>query len=346
MAHEPTLPASPAKRLAAKREGHVAKSRQLITAAILLGSTALLQWNSTSMYQEFSRNWERQFQLDIPLASYPEQWTTVGFWLQQASPILQLLAPLACGVLAIAVLTNLLQTGLVFYPAKLAPDVTRLSPANWWKRTASSEHQLESAGSMLRSLGLIALAVTSLWFMREQIAGLALLPASQILTSAIGILTQILIQLGTALFVLGVFDFGWQKLKWERQLRMTPDELRQEQETRKLQPPRSKSTPRHRQDEFRHDLAEAEVLLYVPDGPAVAIAYDEQKMDVPKIQRIWLPGTSAAFYLDDLLQEARKQGIRCLTNTSLTTHIANTLRSRQLVPPHLYHEVIRILRQD
>ena len=344
MSSESTLPASPTKRLTAKREGNVARSGQLVAAAILLGSTILLQSQFESIEQQLSQNWQRQFQLESPLDETTAQWGTVGFWLQQALPILQLFGPIILGIITIALLSNLLQTGLILAPNRLAPDVTRLSPANWWNRVSSAEHQAETIGSLLRSIGLFTLTACSLWFMREKIAALSLLPARQIVTAAASILSQILMQLGIALFILGVLDYAWQKLKWERSLRMTPEELRKEQNAQAPNTHRSNPKPRKANRDSR-DLTQAAVVLYALNGPIVAIAYNRESMDVPRIQQIWHSETNTAKSSEGVLRMAREQRIHCQMHSRLTTLIANTMRPRQLIPPHMYHEVIKILRQ-
>lgn len=344
MSSEPTLPASPTKRLTAKREGNVARSGQLISAAILLGSTILLQSQFEFIEQQLSQNWQRQFQLESPLDKTTAQWGTVSFWLQQSLPILQLFGPIILGIIAVAILSNLLQTGLIFTPKRLVPDVTRLNPANWWNRVSAAEHQVETIGSLLRSISLFTLTACSLWFMREKIAALSLLPARQIPYATASILSQILLQLGIALFILGVLDYTWQKLKWERSLRMTPEELRKEQ---KAQAPNThRSTPKARKaDRDSRDLTQAAVVLYAPDGPIVAIAYNQESMDVPRIQQIWDSRTNMTKSSEGVLRMAREQRIHCQMHIRLTTLIANTMRPRQLIPPHMYREVINILRQ-
>ena len=343
MSSEPTLPASPTKRLAAKKRGNVAHSRQLVTATILLAVTLLLQWQHTAIATQLDQYLTQQLQLQTTLERTADQWGTVDFWLQQSLPILQSLAPVILGVLAIAVLSNMLQKGFIFAPGRVAPDTSRLSPGSWWQRVNSAEHQLESVGSLIRSVGLFALTAFSLWTMREQIAGLSLLPAGQVVTGVVNILSQILIRIGVALLLLGILDYGWQKLKWERAMRMTPDELRDEQKTQNT----NQRQVRRGEDKAKrntYDLAQSNVILYIPDGPIVAIAYDHQQMDVPMIQQIWHPSPTSPEHSSDVLQLAREQGLRCLMTRKLTTLIANTLRPRQLVPPHLYEDIIKALR--
>ena len=343
MSSEPTFPASPAKRLAAKKRGNVAHSRQLVAATILLAATLLLQWQHTAIATQLNQYLKQQLQLQTTLERTAGQWGTVDYWLQQSLPILQALAPVILGVLAIAILSNMVQKGFIFAPGRVAPDTSRLSPESWWQRVNSAEYQLESVGSLIRSVGLFALTAVSLWTMREQIASLSLLPASQIITGIVNILSQILIRIGVVLLLLGILDYGWQKLKWERAMRMTPDELRDEQKRQngihhKVRRGENKA------NRNTYDLAQANVVLYIPDGPIVAIAYDHQQMDVPMIQQIWHPNPTFPEHSSDVLQLAREQGLPCLMTRKLTTLIANTMRPRQLVPPHLYEDVIKALR--
>ncbi|MEL0096674.1 MAG: EscU/YscU/HrcU family type III secretion system export apparatus switch protein [Planctomycetaceae bacterium] len=343
MSSEPTLPASPTKRLAAKKRGNVVRSRQLVAASILLGATLLLQWQRTAIATELDRYLTKQFQLQTTLEKTSDQWVTVDFWLQQSLPILQALSPVILGIIAIALLSNMLQTGFIFAPGRISPDTSRLAPGTWWQRVNSAEHQLEAIGSLIRSMGLFALMALSLWAMREQIASLSLLPAGQIIKGIVNILSQILIRIGIVLLILGILDYGWQKLKWERALRMTPDELRDEQTTQNAIKHHAK--PRKFQaNRNSYDLSQSNLVLYIPEGPIVAIAYDHQQMDVPTIQQIWHPKPTSPEYSIEVLQMARDQGLRCLMTRKLTTLIANTLKPRQLVPPHLYQDVIKALR--
>jgi len=343
MSSEPTLPASPTKRLAAKKRGNVARSRQLVAATTLLGATLLLQWQHTAIATQLDRYLTKQFQLQTTLEKTAGQWGTVDFWLQQSLPILQSLAPVVLGIIAIAVLSNMLQTGFIFVPGGISPDTSRLTPGAWWQRVNSAEHQLESIGSLIRSVGLFVLMAISLWTMREQIASLSLLPAGQIIKGIVNILSQVLIRIGVVLLILGILDYGWQKLKWERALRMTPDELRDEQKTQNAISHRAR--PRdYKANRNSYDLAQSNVVLYIPEGPIVAIAYDHHQMDVPIIQQIWHPNPASPEYSSDVLQMARDQGLHCLMTRKLTTLIATTLKPRQLVPPHLYQDVIKALR--
>ena len=345
MSSERNLPATPAKRLEARRQGRVAKSRQLVTAVILLSSTMLLQWQASSIQQGLRESWRQHFDVTSTLASTAEQWATASFWLQIALPVLQLFSPVLLGILTIGILANLIQTGMIITPQRLAPQADRLSPSIWWERITTPEHQAEALGSFVRSVGLLLLTSLTLWANRERIATLALLSADDLLTSGTQLVSQILIQLGFTYLIFGAFDLLWQRAKLERSLRMTEDELRQEQKRQSSAPYGKPATSKSRLSQLQSDLTSAAVVIYATNGPAVAIAYDQQRMDVPLIQRIWFPKNSQDPNLDTILTSAREAGLGCFLHHRLTTLIANSLRSRQSIPPQLYPEVVKILRR-
>ncbi len=350
MASDQTLPATPAKRLQARREGRVVKSRQLVTAALLLGSTILLQWQASPVQQDLQDLWQnlwKQPQItDQPLSTISAQWSTAEFWLQNAVPVLVSLAPLITGILTLALLGSLLQTGVILTPHQLAPDVNRLNPNRWWQRVTSPAYQAEVVGSMLRSVIILSVTAITLWSLREDIATLSVLPASQLTSSGIEILAQILIQIGLVYLAFGSLDYFWQRSKLERSLRMTPEELRQEQKQGTPQSrQRNSEKPDTERMKLQQSLADAAIVIYAPDGAAVAIAYDPTQMDVPRIQKIWGNDSQQSKILEEVLTAARMAGKDCVQHHRLTTLIASTLQSGQQIPSHLYQEVANLLRQ-
>ncbi|HCA51134.1 MAG TPA: hypothetical protein DEP12_12090 [Planctomycetaceae bacterium] len=349
MASDQTLPATPAKRLQARREGRVVKSRQLVTATLLLGSTILLQWQASPVQRDLQELWQNLWRqprnIDEPLSAISAQWTTADFWLQTAIPVLVSLAPLITGVLTLALLGSLLQTGVIFTPNQLTPNTNRLNPNRWWQRITSAAYQAEVVGSMLRSVIILSVTAITLWSLREDIAILSVLPARQLTSSGIEVLTQILIQIGLVYLAFGSLDYFWQRSKLEKSLRMTPEELRQEQKQRTLQPrqPSPKKTSAERKI-LRQTLANAAIVVYTPGGAVVAIAYDPLQMDVPRIQKIWRKESQQNPTQEEVLSTARTVGIDCVQHHRLTTLIASTLQSGQQIPPPLYQEVANLFR--
>ena len=104
---------------------------------------------------------------------------------------------------------------------------------------------------------------------------------------------------------------------------MTPEELRQEQKQRTLQPrqPSPKKTSTERKI-LRQTLANAAIVVYTPSGAVVAIAYDPLQMDVPRIQKICHESQQNPTQ-EEVLSAARTVGIDCVQHHRRMTLIAS-----------------------
>jgi flagellar biosynthetic protein FlhB len=72
------------------------------------------------------------------------------------------------------------------------------------------------------------LAATLLWQQREALGGLTALAPGAVCGRLAEILARTGLQLGGALVALGALDYAYQRWRHERDLRMTPQELREE----------------------------------------------------------------------------------------------------------------------
>jgi flagellar biosynthesis protein FlhB len=225
-AGEKTLEPTPHRRQQARREGHVAKSQELGSAALLLvglGVLTMLGGGLVHFLVEYCRNqlggdaW-----LTIDASSAVDHWNgtlwTLGRYLL---PILGLLCLTGVAV-------NVLQFGLLFLPQRLAMDFARLSPIQGLQR-------MFSAGSMVRlgfGLGklaiVLAVAAVVLYKQRDALVGLAALDPSAVAVRMTQILFETVLKVGAALLVLALLDYGYQWWRHEQDLKMTAQELREE----------------------------------------------------------------------------------------------------------------------
>jgi flagellar biosynthesis protein FlhB len=225
-AGEKTLDPTPHRRQQARREGHVAKSHDLGSAMLLLAGAGILMalgGGLIGFLVEFCR---------AQLGGEP--WLTadatfvVGRWHATVWPLARYLLPIL-GLLCLAgVAANVLQVGWLFLPQRLALDLARLSPIEGLRRifSGASVVRLGFGVVKLAIVGVVAGAV--LWDQRQAILELAALAPTTIAGRIGHLVLWTVLEIGAALFALALLDYAFQWWKREQDLKMTPQELREE----------------------------------------------------------------------------------------------------------------------
>jgi flagellar biosynthesis protein FlhB len=150
------------------------------------------------------------------------QWNTTVWTLgRYLVPILGLLCLAAVAV-------NVLQVGFLFLPQRLAIDFARLNPIDGFRRIFSSSGTARLGFGFAKLAIVSAAAVAIVYNQSESLFGLTeLAPAAMA-----GQMTQIIfwtaMKLGAALLVLALLDYAYQWWRHEQDLKMTPQELREE----------------------------------------------------------------------------------------------------------------------
>ena len=148
------------------------------------------------------------------------------------------------------VAVNVLQIGFLFLPQRLAFDFSRLSPMRGWQRIASTAGMVQLGFGMVKVIVIFVTAGVVLYNQREAIVGLMALAPPALAVQMSQILLWTTIKIGAALLVLAILDYAYQRWRHERDLRMTPQELREELKNLEGDPQR-----KARQKQIQRDLA-------------------------------------------------------------------------------------------
>lgn len=225
-AGEKTLDPTPHRRQQARQEGHVAKSHDLSSAAMLLLSVAVLACLGGSLAGFLADYCRKQLGgqawLATDAAAVTNHWNaTLAALGQHALPIL--------GLLCLAgVAVNVLQTGFLFLPQRVSVDLSRLSPARGWQRIFSSAGLAQLGFGLLKLVAVLAAAGAVLYQQRGDFLALCAMSPPQLAHGLCQLLLSTGLKLGAALLALAVLDYAYQRWRHERDLRMTPQELQEE----------------------------------------------------------------------------------------------------------------------
>jgi flagellar biosynthesis protein FlhB len=123
---------------------------------------------------------------------------------------------------------SLLQTGLLFRPQRIAPDWSRVNPIAGIRRVFSGASAARVAFGVVK-IGVVgAIALGSLWSRREELPSLAALGPADLAVQVWDVCFWTCLKIGGALLALSAVDYLYQRWQLERDLKMTPRELREE----------------------------------------------------------------------------------------------------------------------
>ena len=173
-AGDKSLEPTPHRRQQARQEGHVAKSQDLGSAAMLLAGVGILMMFGGGLVAFFVNYCRSQLGGQPWLAADADFIT--GQWNATLWALARCLLPIL-GLLCLAgVAVNVLQTGFLFLPQRVSFDLGRINPIRGWQRIFSSAGMVHVGFGLLKLTAVFAVAGVVLYNQREPLLGLIALP--------------------------------------------------------------------------------------------------------------------------------------------------------------------------
>uniref|UniRef100_A0A7V4LCP0 Flagellar biosynthetic protein FlhB n=1 Tax=Desulfobacca acetoxidans TaxID=60893 RepID=A0A7V4LCP0_9BACT len=331
---------TPKRRAEAREKGRVARSRDLSAALVLLtGVGVLAAWGATLGLQ--SAAWVQGWLGDIRPGQVSPGTLTVMI-VKSAMIFGQVLAPIWLCLIVAAVLANYLQGGWVFSPARLAPDLGRLQFFSGLKRLCSGNSLME----LLKSLAKVGLIAVVMYFsMKNLLPGLLPLMRQEpgqfmgyLRANSLEVAGKAIV----LLLVLGILDYVYQRYRFEKNLRMTKQEVKDEM--RQVEgDPRVKARLRSlmRQLATRRMMAEvpkADVVVTNPTRVAVALRYDSAAMAAPQVV-----AKGQGFVAQKIIALAQEAGVPRVENRELARSLYRLVEVGDFIPTTLYRAVAEVL---
>ncbi|MBN2578119.1 MAG: flagellar biosynthesis protein FlhB [Pirellulales bacterium] len=276
---EPT----PHRRQQAREHGQVAKSQDLASAVLLTVGVLVLLTLGGQVVHFFLDYTKRQ------LGETPHLHADVTFavhsWTVLVLRLAQVMLPIFGLVLLAAVAANVMQIGFFFLPEKLLPDFGRISPLKGFGRIFSLSNVVHLAFGIFKIAVIAVVAYWCLWKQKDTILGLTALTVPEIARFLGEVLLWTTLKIGAALVALALLDFGFQWWKHEQDLRMTPQEVREEMKNLEGNPlllSRRRQVQRQlAMTRLSAAVPKADVVITNPTELAVAVEYEPETMAAP-----------------------------------------------------------------
>ena len=343
---EKTEPATEKKLSDARKEGQVAKSKEVGNALTLLVMFLLLRmWVGTlggQLMGLFSAFYSRIPDTLVNWNGYLPQRDMFLLFRQLLLNVLTIMAPVLALTFALAIVADVVQVKWQVTTKPLMPKFSKLNPINGFKRIFSVNSLVELIKAILK-IGL--LLYVSYSYLKDKVPYIFMLYDIPLL-QAIQLIGQLVIDLGIRIAVVYILiaagDYIDQKVKFSRDMRMTKQEVKDEYKQQEGDP-QVKGKIRQRMQEasrrrMMQSLPQADVVITNPTHYAVAIRYDATVADAPIVL------AKGEDYLARRIKElAKEYDIEIVENKPLARMLYANVDVGQAVPPELYQAVAEVL---
>jgi flagellar biosynthesis protein FlhB len=332
--------ATPHRRQQVREQGQVAKSQDLGSAVLLLLGLFCLKMFGGTLNDYFWQYWHEQLGGSAWLSA--DLNFAVAQWHRTLLGLSHFLLPFLGLLFLGAVAVNMLQIGLLFLPDKLALDLTRLDPLKGLGRIVSMSNAVRLVFSLFK-LGLIAtVAFVSLYSQRDAILGMTGMDTAETAAFLMQILFGTCMKIAIALLVLAILDYGFQRWKYEHDLRMTSQEVREEMKNMEGNPQvisRRRAVQRQLAlNRVSSAVPTADVVVTNPTELAIAIQYDPETMAAPIVV-----AKGAGLVADRIRRLALEHGIPIVEKKPLAQALYKEVDINKPIPPDKYAAVAEVL---
>lgn len=330
-----------ARRLSKAREdGQVARSTELPAAAIVIGSLLILLLLGGWMVNHLSAVFAHGFVFDRKTLDRPQLLPTVfGGQLGEA---FTLILPILLFTLVAAIAASGMTGGYLFSLKAAAPKASKLNPVAGLKRMFGTHALVELSKALLK----FTLVTTVLWLSvashMDTLINLGRMGLEPAMQAAGSMIAQSALWIALSLAAIALIDVPYQKHAFNKRMRMTKQEIKDEFKDMEGRP-EVKAQIRRRQREMANQrmiqrIQDADVVITNPEHFAVALEYDPSGDGAPVLVAKGTDHMAAR-----IREEAGLHGVHIFEAPPLARALYFTTDLEKQVPEELYHAVAQVI---
>lgn len=338
---EKTEDATPRRKREERESGNVARSTDLTAALILLASVLMLHLLGMRVLGGM-----REAMVNMLTAAHATNPATAGdmsaLGVYSVRLVAFSMAPLMLAIMAIGVVANLGQVGLLLTPKPLMPQFSRLSPLRGVKNLFNLRAAMRLVMSLAKVIVIAALAVWVVMGDLPLIMHIGELEAPQAFAASAQLVYALALKLAALLILLALLDFAYQRFQHAQDMKMSKHEVKQEMKEMEGDPlikqRRSRVARQLALQRIAHDVPRADVIVTNPTHYSIAIRYDSATMTAPKVI-----AKGADFLALRIRQIAVAHGIPIVERKPLARALYHGVDVGQEIPPQHYAAIAEIL---
>lgn len=324
----------------AAKKGQIARSKDLGTAVVLIGSAVAILIFGKMVAMAILNIGQRMMRLEykdmFETNSMFTAWTEVGKEL--AGPM----AGVFLVILVAAFVGNILLGGFNFSWEAAGPKLSKMSLLKGFKRMFGLQALVELLKSILKVIVVAGVAYLLLRAFFPDIMSLSLMSEPNNIESALYFMMWLFLGLACSVSIIAMVDAPYQKWNHTKQLKMSLQEIKDEHKNSEGSP-EIKARIRRTQlqmsmKRMMQEVPKADVIVTNPTHYAVALKYEQGKFRAPVV---------VAKGIDEIALHIRKIGtehkVPIIESPALARSVYHTTELDHPIPEQLFAAVAQVL---
>ena len=334
-----TEPPTPKRLRDARRKGQVAKSKEVVSASIIV-SLLFFFCVADDYYLRLFRDlfesplWLERVTFQEAFDDTVRKAFTLG---------VSLIAPPVGIALAMGVLANFAQVGALFAVEAVKPDLKKINPASALKNIFSKKNLVELLKSLVK-IAVLGSAVTHVvWNGIPSLIGVVHCGLPCLMPVLGALFTELVIYVSLAFIVVAVADYAFQKMSYIQGLKMSKEEVKREYKESEGNP-EIKSRRRSLFQELLNsqeasNVRRSSVIVANPVHFAVGLFYEKGRTPLPVVT-LKEQGLNAR----RVVAIAEREEVPVMVDVPLARSLMSEAKLNQYIPNELIAPVAEVLR--
>jgi flagellar biosynthetic protein FlhB len=337
---EKTEKATPKRKRDAREKGQIFKSAEVITAFSLLAMFGVLSIFGDGIAGNLKSVMRASFTAQIP--DTLDCTTAVNVLGNTILSFLKIVAPVLIAAFLCGAILNIVQVGFNFSSKAMKPKFEKINMLAGFKRIFSKRTLMDLLKSLIK-ITLLAWVAYSEY--QTQIKSFPALMGEDLqysIPAALDILLSVAFKLGIAFAIFAPFDYMYQRWRYNKDLMMTKQEVREEYKQTEGNP-QTKSRISQKQRQMSRmrmvqAVKDADVVITNPTHYAVALSYKEQKHKAPVVV-----AKGKDYLAQKIKEKAKELSVEIIENKPVAQSLYFFCDVGDEVPEDMYKAVAEIL---
>ncbi|MCJ2135181.1 flagellar type III secretion system protein FlhB [Methylobacterium sp. J-026] len=252
------------------------------------------------------------------------------------------LLPVLLILLVVGLAASIFQNAPRIVLDRIQPQWSRISPVSGWSRIFSVQGLVEFGKSLFKFLAIGSMSFMVLSADRHEIVNVMFMDPIGLPEFLLTLSVRLISAVSVATIALVAGDLVWTRLRWQRDLRMSRQELKDEFKQVEGDPLVKAKMRSLAQDRLRKQMIaavpRATMILANPTHYAIALRYDQTENDAPMVLA---KGTDLiALRIREI---AEKHRIEIVIDKALTRAMYDHVEINQAIPAEFYRAVANLL---
>ena len=338
-AGEKTEEATPKRKAEARKKGQVAKSMEINSVFVVVAAFLTLKVMGSYIFEELAGYMKLIFSnLALPdLTITSIQQIFIGFGII----FLKLALPVMFVILLVGLAINFVQVGFNFSLEPLMPNFDKINPLSGFGRLFSKRSIVELFKALFKITVIGGFVYRFMVNQTNQVPALISAELIDSLHLAASLILDLVFNISTVMFILGVFDYMYQWWENQQSMKMSKDDVKQEHKQMEGDPQiKGKIKQRQRamsMQRMMQDIPKADVVVTNPTHFAVALQYNKE-MSAPIV--LAKGQDLIALKIKDIAKEHK---VVIVENKMLARSLYAAVEVGDPVPHELYQAVAEVL---